>query len=171
MDGAHFPVFSADVPSQPRCVTEAEVDFLRSRGFRVSTIAANHPGGSFGYKVENAGRSFVYLTDNELDPPYKKATDFRGFIEFCRNADVLVHDAQYLDRDMPHKHGWGHSLVRQARDLALQANVKHLVLYHHDPDRTDEELDRIQEESRSWFEKRRAAIECTVAFEGLSMVV
>lgn len=171
MDGAHFPVFSADVPSQPRCVTEAEMDFLRSRGFHVSPIAANHPGGSFGYKVENAGRFVVYLTDNELDPPYERSTDFRGFVEFCRNADVLIHDAQYLDPDMPHKHGWGHSLVRQACDLALQANVRHLVLYHHDPDRNDDELDCIQEESRSWFAAQGSPIACTVAFEGLSLTM
>lgn len=171
MDGAHFPVLPEEVPSQPKCVTEGEIDFLRSRGLHISSIAANHPGGSFGYRIENEGRSLVYLTDNELDPPYEKATDFEGFVEFCRNADVLIHDAQYLERDLPHKHGWGHSLVSQACDLALKAEVKHLVLYHHDPDRTDGELDGVQEDARRWLDGQSAQVACTVAFEGLSLTM
>ncbi len=112
MDGAHFPVVSDEVPSQPECVREQETDFLHARGFEISTVAANHPGGAVGYRIQDNGRSVVYLTDNELDPPYHRATDTDGFVAFCRNADVLVHDAQYLERDMPHKWGWGHSLVR-----------------------------------------------------------
>lgn len=171
MDGAHFPVLSKDVPSQPRCVTEGEMSFLHSQGFHISAIATNHPGGSFGYKIENAGKSLIYLTDNELDPPYEKATDFDGFADFCRHADVLIHDAQYLERDLPYKHGWGHSLVSQACNLALKAEVKHLILYHHDPDRTDEELDGIQEQARRWLHERSARIACTVAFEGLSLAI
>lgn len=169
MDGAHFPVISNDVPSQPKCVSEEETGFLHARGFQVSTVAANHPGGSFGYRIQSGGKSVVYLTDNELDPPYERATDFQGFVDFCRNADILVHDAQYLDRDMPQKWGWGHSLVQQACDLALQAGVKHLVLYHHDPDRNDAELDDIQEQARSWFDARLARVGCTVAYEGLAL--
>jgi len=171
MDGAHFPVHSKDVPSQPRCVTDGEMSFLRSRGVQISTIAANHPGGSFGYRIENAGKSLVYLTDNELDPPYRKATEFDGFVEFCRNADVLIHDAQYLERDLPHKHGWGHSLVSQACKLALKAEVRQLILYHHDPDRTDAELDAIQENARGWLNGHNTRIACAVAYEGLSLAV
>lgn len=171
MDGAHFPVLSEDVPSRPKCVTEDEMSFLCSRGIQISCIAANHPGGSFGYRIENAGKSLVYLTDNELAPPYPKATTFGGFVEFCRGADVLIHDAQYLERDMPHKHGWGHSLVSQACDLAAEAKVKHLVLYHHDPDRSDEELDRIGEDARQRLNGQNSRIPCTVAFEGLSLTL
>jgi phosphoribosyl 1,2-cyclic phosphodiesterase len=171
MDGAHFPVLSEDVPSQPKCMAEDEVSFLCSRGFHISSIAANHPGGSFGYRIENAGKSLIYLTDNELDPPYRKATEFDGFVEFCRHADVLIHDAQYLERDMPQKHGWGHSLVSQACDLAAKSQVKHLVLYHHDPDRTDDELDRIQDDARRRLNGQNPRVTCTVAFEGLSLTL
>ncbi len=171
MDGEHFPVYSGNVPSQPKCVSEDEVAFLGARGFHISTIAANHPGGSFGYRIENGSRSLVYLTDNELDPPYEKATEFEGFVSFCRNADVLVHDAQYLERDMPHKHGWGHSVVSQACRLALAAEVRHLILYHHDPDRSDDELDAIQEDARRWLDAQGAHIACTAAYEGLSLTI
>jgi ribonuclease BN (tRNA processing enzyme) len=111
----------------------------------------------------------VYLTDNELDPPYAKATEFDGFVQFCRNADLLIHDAQYRENDMPLKHGWGHSLASQACSLAAAAEAKHLVLYHHDPDRTDDEIDAIQEEAREWLRGHASAVRCTAAFEGLTL--
>lgn len=171
MDGAHFPVHSEHVPSQPRCITDAEMSFLRTRGFTISRIATNHPGGGFGYKIENGGRTVVYLTDNELEPPGEKATEFDAFVEFCRNADVLIHDAQYVEADMPQKRGWGHSLVGQVRSLALAAGVKHLILYHHDPDRSDQDLDAIQDETRRWFAEKEHRIPSSVAFEGLSVNV
>lgn len=171
MDGARFPVKPEDVASQPKCITQDEMCFLRQQGFEVTRIAANHPGGSFGYKVDRNGSSLVYLTDNELEPPYKKATQFEEFVVFSKGADVLVHDAQYVERDMPYKHGWGHSLVKQACELALRAEVKHLVLYHHDPDRTDTELDSIQASARQWFEERNHPLPCTVAFEGLTLEI
>ncbi len=171
MDGQRFPVRVEDVPSQPKCITQDEMCFLREQGFEVARIPANHPGGAFGYKIRHNGGSLVYLTDNELDPPYPKATRFEEFVAFARRADVLIHDAQYVERDMPQKHGWGHSLVQQACSLARDAEVKHLILYHHDPDRTDVELDSIQESARRWFEAQGSRLRCTVAYEGLSLEV
>jgi ribonuclease BN (tRNA processing enzyme) len=109
----------------------------------------------------------VYLTDNELDPPYEKATEFDGFVQFCQHADVLIHDAQYVEADMPHKHGWGHSVVSQVCALAKAAEVTHLILFHHDPDRTDDELDAIQDTARAWFHAQAPRIACTAAYEGL----
>ena len=169
MDGAHFPVRPETLPSPPTCVTENEVDFLRGRGFAISRVATNHPGGGFGYRIENEHRSVVYLSDNELYPPYEKATDFDGFVRFCRDADVLIHDAQYVEQDMPHKHGWGHSLVSQVCRLAATAEVRHLILFHHDPDRTDQESDSIQENARLWLGEHSQDIQCTTAYEGLAL--
>lgn len=171
MDGAHFPVSAASLPSQPNCITENDLDFLRSRGINARKIATNHPGGGFGYRVENAGRSAIYLTDNELNPPYPKATQFEEFVAFCRNADILIHDAQYIESDMPMKYGWGHSLVSQACALAAAAEVKHLILYHHDPDRTDDQVDAIQEEARDWLRQRASRTQCTAAYEGLTLEI
>ena len=128
MDGAPFPVTPDDLPSRTACVTKNVMAFLRQHGF-------HHPAGHLiiqvaaGYRIEHAGRSVIYLTDNELDPPYEKATEVEEFVDFCQGADILIHDAQYLDSDMPHKHGWGHSLVHQVCALATAAHVKHLVLY------------------------------------------
>ena len=64
-------------------------------------------------------------------------------VQHCSNVDVLIHDAQYIEEDMPLKHGWGHSLISQVTDLGKSANVKNLIYYHHDPERTDNDLDAL----------------------------
>jgi phosphoribosyl 1,2-cyclic phosphodiesterase len=171
MDGAYFPVDSSNLPSQYECVPQKPVSFLNNQGFHISQIAVNHPGGGFGYRIVCNGKTLIYITDNELEPPYKKTTEFDEFVRFCAFADVLIHDSQYTEADMPYKHGWGHSLVGQACELASAANVRHLVLFHHDPDRNDKELDLIQEQARSWFQENNPEIRCTAAFEGLTLEV
>lgn len=70
---------------------------------------------------------------------------------------------------MPHKHGWGHSLASQACALAAAAGVKQLVLFHHDPDRTDDEVDAIKENSRNWLLQRGSAVQCMAAYEGFAV--
>lgn len=167
MDGIHFPLTADALPAATQYITEHRMAFLEEQGWRLSPIATNHPGGGSGYRIEQDGRSVVYLTDNELEPPYDKATEVETFIHFCHQADVLIHDAQYLESDMPHKHGWGHSLVSQACALAAAAEVKHLILFHHDPDRTDAEVDEIQASARAWLHTQQQPIRCTAAFEGL----
>lgn len=167
MDGAHFPVTADRLPSRLHCVTEGVMEFLAGQGFCISSIATNHPGGGAGYRLDHAGHSVVYLTDNELAPPYEQTTTFEAFTQFCRHADVLIHDAQYLEDDMPHKHGWGHSLVHQACALAVAARVRHLILFHHDPDRSDDALDTIQETACAWLATQDQRLRCTAAYEGL----
>ena len=112
----------------------------------------NHPGGGYGYRIEEDGVSCAYITDNELEPPGKVSTTYEQWVEFCRGVDVLIHDAMYLESDMPYKHGWGHSLVSQARQLAVDAEVGCLVLFHHDPDRLDDEIDIIQKDNEHFFD-------------------
>jgi phosphoribosyl 1,2-cyclic phosphodiesterase len=169
MDGASFPVPPDELPSKPECITEDIPLFLQRHGFNVTRIACNHPGNAYGYRLDDDRGSIVYLTDNELDPPYARANDFEDFVRFCKNADVLIHDAQYVEQDMPHKHGWGHSLVSQACSLGAAAGVKHLLLYHHDPDRNDDALDTIERNARSWFQENHPETRCTVAAEGLTL--
>jgi ribonuclease BN (tRNA processing enzyme) len=107
------------------------------------------------------------MPDNELRPPEQGVTSFETFRAFCDGADVLSHDAMFLASDKADRSGWGHSTVEQVLELAVAARVKHLVLFHHDPDRTDEELDRIQEQAGAYLAPH--GIRCTVAYEGLSI--
>ena len=109
----------------------------------VARLPMNHPGGGSCYTITSAKQKVAYITDNELYPPYKKSTDFLTFVDFVKNADLLIHDAQYVVQDMPKKSGWGHSVAEEAIKLALAAKVKTLALYSHDPERTDTMIDEI----------------------------
>ncbi len=170
MDGVHFPVRGSELPALHLMSWEEGVAALTRYGLVIHRIATNHPGGAFGYRMRLGGRTVVYLTDNELDAPASiQVTSFSTFASFCQDADVLIHDAQYLPEDMPAKRGWGHSILPRVLELAAAARVGHLVLFHHDPDRDDEALDRIQEEARAWLKQHAPAIRCTVAYEGLTL--
>ncbi|MHB8156395.1 MAG: MBL fold metallo-hydrolase [Desulfocucumaceae bacterium] len=172
MDGAHFPVTMESLPSRCRLVTEDLTVFMLQHGFHITRIANNHPGGAYGFRIENEGRSVVYLTDNELYPPEgERINGFEDYVKFCKNSDVLIHDAQYIEEDLPLKHGFGHSLVDQAIDLAIASEVKQLVLFHHDPDRTDVDIDLIQERARVRLAENKSGIGCIAAYEGLVLEV
>ncbi len=113
--------------------------------------------------------SCAYVTDNELEPPYKVHTSYDEWVDFLHGVDVLIHDAQYTEDDMPHKHGWGHSLISQVRQLAMDAELGTLVMFHHDPDRSDSELDEIQIENHAYFKHHRNTIKCICAAEGIQI--
>lgn len=165
MNGFHFPVAYPHLPSRCIRVEAPPAVFLRKKGLVLSEVALNHPGGARGYRVEGGGRSVVYISDNELIPPTPPTTGFEAMAAFCHGCDVLIHDAQYVQANMPLKRGWGHSLVSEVCDLARAAQVQELVLFHHDPDRSDDELDAIQVAARTALAAE--GIGCTVAFEGL----
>jgi len=80
---------------------------------------------------------------------------------------LLIHDAQYTEDDMPHKHGWGHSLISQVRQLAVDAEVGTLVMFHHDPDRSDAQLDEIKIENEKYFKERYDNNKSYCAAEGM----
>jgi phosphoribosyl 1,2-cyclic phosphodiesterase len=113
-----------------------------------SFIENNHPGTAYGYKVIENGRSLVFITDNELVPENGSASTWNDFVNFCRRADVLIHDSQYLDKELIRNTGFGHSSYEQSVKLGLEAHAKHLIFFHHNPGRKDDEIDRIIEEMR-----------------------
>jgi phosphoribosyl 1,2-cyclic phosphodiesterase len=156
IDGANFPISAADLPSSSECIFDDIEATLSGENIHIRRATINHPGGGSAYRIEDEGTSCAYITDNELEPPGKVATSYDQWVEFCRDVDVLIHDAQYLESDMPHKHGWGHSLVSQVRQLAVDAEVGCLAMFHHDPDRTDTEINFIQQENGNFFRGRKA---------------
>lgn len=165
MDGVYWPVRPQDLRSDVRIVGEDGYAMLAKSGLSVDRIAVNHPGGALGFRVRHSSGTFVHITDNELHPPHEPAASFDQVVNFCDGVDVLSHDAQYLDREMPMKEGWGHSLASTACRLAIEAQARSLVLFHHDPDRTDDALDALGE--RSHKELAPHGIDVRVAFEGL----
>lgn len=122
-------------------------------------LSQAHPkvGVTF-YRVTCGGRSVVYATDVESEKG-----GFEEVAAFARNADVLIHDAQYTDEEYHGGHlnkaGWGHSTVRQAAEVAKAANVGELFLFHHDPAHDDAEVHRLEAFARSIFPRSRAAKE------------
>jgi ribonuclease BN (tRNA processing enzyme) len=123
-----------------------------------------HPNGVILYRVFFQGRSVVYATDLEETPD-----GYPDVIEFARDADVLIHDAQYLESEYtsaanPRK-GWGHSTVESAIEVAKKAAVKRLVLFHHEPTHDDRCIDRILKLARRRFPAT------TIAAEGMVISV
>ena len=120
----------------------------------VTMAKLNHPDPVYGFRLEHGDQSIVYATDTEhfscIDPTLKK---------LAAGADILIYDSQYLPSEYPTKVGWGHSTWEAGADLARAAGVPQLVLFHHDPGRTDAQLAALEAEAR-------AALPGTVAARG-----
>ena len=136
----------------------------------ITRIRTNHPGGGWGFCILENGRKIVYLTDNEIEPP-KCTTTPDEFADFSRDADLLVLDAQYTPKELAAKRGWGHSSILQALDLGARAKAKCVALFHHDPERTDDELDQIGVESDRWLKTHNPGASVLVSREGLEFEV
>jgi ribonuclease BN (tRNA processing enzyme) len=169
MNGVFFPVEADGLASRYFRVASSPMEYLYRHGLDLTRLAANHPGGAFGYRMRAGERSFVFFPDNELHPPEVPTTPYEAFVDFCRGADVLCHDAQYLNGEMPAKRGWGHSCIEDVCDLAIAAEVDHLLLFHHDPERTDEDLDAIEADAQERLEPH--GITCACAHDGLALTL
>lgn len=146
-------------------------------GFEVSAYPVRHPGGALGYRfqsTEKDGRAMVYVSDNELGSGGKYETPVgwhSKLVDFARGAKVLIHDTTYTSEEYDHYRGWGHSTYDDALALALEAGVEQLILFHHKPERTDEELDQRVEMCREFVKERGASLEVEAAAEGMTLTV
>ena len=162
----HFPVPSDRLAAQVNILSTQD-DCIHIGDSRIETKSLNHPGGGSAYLLRTPnGSSMAYVTDNELEPPDEQVTKYSEWVEFLKGVDFLIHDAMYLDEERERIHGWGHSLISQTLQLAVDAKVSNLVLFHHDPSRTDEQLDEIKYESRDWMKKHSPHCRIFIATEG-----
>ncbi|MGA9523678.1 MAG: MBL fold metallo-hydrolase [Myxococcaceae bacterium] len=140
----YFPVTAEMVFRAPVEYRDFEAgQKLELGGGVVSAQELNHPGGNLGYRIDYRGRSIVYATDVE----HGSQLDER-FYDFTRGADLLIYDAmytedEYLGRSGTSKKGWGHSTWQAAVNAADRAEVKTLVLFHHDPGRSDADMEKL----------------------------
>jgi phosphoribosyl 1,2-cyclic phosphodiesterase len=115
-------------------------------GIKLSASKHSHRGDAYGYRIEEGGKILVYCTDVEhmdgIDP---------NVVALSKNADLLIHDAQYTPDELKVKRGWGHSSWEQAIAVAERAGVKKLALFHHDPEHNDSFLSNMEMECRRYF--------------------
>lgn len=165
-DDIHFPVSANDIPARV-AFEKPSSEPWRIGSARVRRISLNHPGQAQGFRIDDeGGASLVYLTDNELSRCTPAA--LAELARFSEGADLFVHDSQYLPAEMPAKRGWGHSVVDDVLSLGTEASATRIALFHHDPDRSDDELDQIGESSKKWLKERGSGAELVVAVEGMA---
>lgn len=120
-------------------------------GFSIDTIDIepinlSHPNSGCGYKFSEDGKNFVFLTDNELGHKHPDGKSIQEYAEFAKNSDLLIHDCEYSDEDYERRREWGHSCVSQVAELARLSRTKRLGLFHHNQDKSDDDVDKIVEE-------------------------
>jgi phosphoribosyl 1,2-cyclic phosphodiesterase len=146
-----FPVRLGDLPCKPT-LHDVTPGMFSIGGLAVSTDLVCHPGPTLGYRITENSASMAYLPDHEpalgtgelpLDPEWTSG------LALAMNADLLIHDTQYVAEEYPEHTGWGHSAVGQTIAFAAAAHVKRLVTFHHDPSHTDAMLDKLHDELRT----------------------
>ena len=132
-----FPVQMTEFAGDVRLVEVADEDFA-TEDATVTSRWVPHTDPTLGYRVESGGVSVAYVPDHQA--PLDRLTISDGVRDLCQGVDVLIHDAQYDDEEFARRSDWGHSTVAYAVRVALEAGVRQLVLFHHDPAHDDERI-------------------------------
>lgn len=141
---------------------------LEIDGTIIDSIRLRHPQGGLGFRFREGDKTLVFLTDNELDV---KDKSFNDYIAFCQEADILIHDGQYIPEEISRHRGWGHSDYQSAIDLALKAHVKKMVLFHHAPERKDSDVVKITILCQDLAKKKDSNLEIESAKEDSVLVL
>ncbi|MCE9582055.1 MAG: MBL fold metallo-hydrolase [Planctomycetes bacterium] len=183
MDGAYFPAryfeLAAKIIHHDIREETVEIDDVV-----VHSRFMNHPIYTLGYRIHHEGKIVVYTSDNEPYTaflydhlkdlgdavPASEMEEFlaqcnRRMVDFVADADIVIADAMYRPDEYPRYRGWGHSSVEHAMDLAIKGNVKKLIVWHHDPNRTDADLDKMVAEAQAAAKARGSKLEICGAKE------
>ena len=164
MESTYFPVPFNKLPSN------IEIEELKDFNFNIGPVCvramrANHPGLCVGYRLFSPNSLIAFFPDTE---PRTDGKD-RDMIEFLRDVDLLILDSQYDSAEYQQHLGWGHGCVDDSVALALQAGVKQLSLFHHDPDHDDKWIDGLVKHARRLVAKQRAKLRVDAAREGMTI--
>jgi phosphoribosyl 1,2-cyclic phosphodiesterase len=178
MDFEYFPVgmssFSADIT-----IKEISLEPIELAGLTVDwQEQVYHPGGSVRYRVSAEGKTIIYATDVELNamfPPEGGSQEHQSlaedYLQFISDADLLIADGQYTDKEYQSKVGWGHSSIELVLEVAYRAQVKQLAIFHHDPQHSDSFLDELWMQHRANYHGRDRKMDIFWAREGLTLTV
>ncbi|MEI6396365.1 MAG: response regulator, partial [Verrucomicrobiota bacterium] len=181
METPFFPIGLREVPANIRIEELKEMNF-NVGPVRVQACFANHPGICVGYRLFTSDGSIAFFPDNEPhhdDPSSPSApgggaataltfshSENRKMIEFLRGTDVLIMDSQYDCEEYKQHVGWGHGCVNEVVTLALEAEVKRLLLFHHDPNHDDAKIFQMEAHARSLVAARNGKLQVEAAREG-----
>ena len=173
MEYNYFPVTLEQLGASIRFHDLGEGRFTID-GVHVTAQYLNHPALALGYRLECGGATLVYSVDHEPHAPNPVARpgeppthiEDRRHVDLLTDADLVIHDAQYTIEEYSQKTGWGHTPAEWATDYAVAANARQLALFHHDPLRDDEALDRLVETCRERARSAGSDIEVVGAAEG-----
>jgi phosphoribosyl 1,2-cyclic phosphodiesterase len=164
MESTYFPVPFSELPSN------IEIEELRNYSFNIGpvsvrTLRANHPGNCVGYRLLTPDSLITFFPDTEPRPGKRDPE----MIDFVRDSDALILDSQYTAAEYKQHIGWGHGCVDDSVALASAANVKKLYLFHHDPDRSDKEVDVFVKHARQLVVARKSKLQVDAAREGVTI--
>jgi phosphoribosyl 1,2-cyclic phosphodiesterase len=180
MKAPFFPIAMRELSARVDIKKLSEMEFCVGK-VQVRARFVNHPGICAGYRLFTSAGSISFLPDHEpygylhsarangMSPEQAKntATEERmGLVEFLRGSDILILDAQYTDTEYETHGGWGHGSVSSAVSLALDADVRKLLLFHHDPSHDDPSVDAIVEDARRLIRESGKELEVDAAREG-----
>lgn len=177
MEYNYFPVTLAQLGASIRFHDLVEGRFAVG-AVRITAQYLNHPALALGYRLQSGGNVVVYSVDHEPHAPHPAARsqgeppehgEDQRHVEFLADADLVIHDAQYTVAEYPQKTGWGHTPAEWAVDYALAARAKRLALFHHDPLRDDDAVDRLVEACRRRASAAGSALQVFAAAEGQAL--
>ena len=155
----NFPLRYADISAavvyEKGCPGSFEIGSVT-----VVPIELSHPNGGMGYKFIEDGRTFVFLTDNELGFVHADGHEAKVYETFCQGADLLFHDAEYTTEEYQTFREFGHSDCSEVVHLSLSAAVKRLGLFHLNQDRTDDQMDRMVADCQDIISQKGSPMDC-----------
>ncbi|MDG5813526.1 MBL fold metallo-hydrolase [Chitinispirillales bacterium ANBcel5] len=165
------PFFPAKLSNIPSNVTYIDIDLkpFTIGSVTITPVNLNHPNGGLGFRFEENGKSFVFMTDNELGRKYPDGEKFETYVDFCSYADLLLHDAEFDSTEYPHFKGWGHSKLNDVVKLAHQAQVDQLGLFHINAQRTDDQMDLFTETAQEYLRTHCSSTECFAVGTGFEI--
>lgn len=186
MDKIYFPIQLHELKAAISFIAMKE-ESIKVFDATLSSLYVNHPSFALGYRLDVAGRSLVYISDNEpfdrevavsvknLDTAVVrkftsgKTDPNQRVIDFARGADVFIHDATYTPEEYVNHVGWGHSHYLFCLKIAHEAAVKKLILFHHDQTHDDETVDALLAKCRREIKMRNYRFDCHAAAEGMEL--
>lgn len=149
---AYFPVRLEEMDSKIEFNELRDTQPVTINEITIDTFHTNHPGPTLGFKIKSPNKTIGYITDNEtlmgyvghpneIHAEHELLEPHLGLIEFLKDCDTVIHEAQYLPQEYPKKIGWGHSSVSNATVLIREIGCDHWIVTHHEPTHTDEKIE------------------------------